>query len=80
MQIALASSSHGVRRLRITRRNFNRALHRALAPQWRKSEERFMRSLIILSIVVLLKIEQELTRRPAKPAVPRRNRTSVLRR
>jgi hypothetical protein len=46
----------------------------------RKSEETFMRSLIILSIVVLLKIEQELTRRPAKPAAPRRNRTSVLRR
>jgi hypothetical protein len=45
----------------------------------RKSEETFMRSLIILSIVVLLKIEQELTRSRAKRAVPRRSRTSALR-
>jgi len=40
-------------------------------------EETFMRSLIILSIVVLLKIEQELTRRPAKRTVPRRHRASA---
>ena len=39
-----------------------------------------MRSLIILSIVVLLKIEQELTRSLAKRAVPRRHRKGVLRR
>ena len=38
-----------------------------------------MRTLIILSIVVLLKIEQELTRRLAKRAVPRRHRTGALR-
>ena len=37
-----------------------------------KSEETFMRSLIILSIVVLLKIEQELSRALVKRAVPRR--------
>jgi hypothetical protein len=44
-----------------------------------QSEDTFMRSLIILSIVVLLKIEQELTRRPAKRAVPRRHKAGVLR-
>jgi hypothetical protein len=38
-----------------------------------------MRSLIILSIVVLLKVEQELSRSLAKRAVPRR-RTAALRR
>jgi hypothetical protein len=37
-----------------------------------KSEETSMRSLIILSIVVLLKIEQELSRSLARRAVPRR--------
>jgi hypothetical protein len=39
-----------------------------------KSEEAFMRSLIILSIVVLLKIEQELTRSLAARTVSRRRR------
>jgi hypothetical protein len=38
-----------------------------------------MRSLIILSIVVLLKIEQELSRGLAKRAVPRRHGTGALR-
>ena len=39
-----------------------------------------MRSLIILSIVVLLKVEQELSRSLAKRAVPRRHKTAALRR
>jgi hypothetical protein len=39
-----------------------------------------MRTLIILSIVVLLKIEQELTRRLSKRAVPRRHGAGALRR
>jgi len=39
-----------------------------------------MRSLIILSIVVLLKVEQELSRNLAKRAVTRRRRMAVLRR
>ena len=45
-----------------------------------KSEVTFMRSLIILSIVVLLKVEQELTRSREKRAVPRRHRTAAVRR
>ena len=48
-------------------------------PPSSKSEDTFMRTLIILSIVVLLKIEQELTRRLSKRAVPRRHRTGALR-
>jgi len=44
-----------------------------------KSEDTFMRTLIILSVVVLLKIEQELTRRLVKRTVPRRHRTGSLR-
>jgi hypothetical protein len=36
-----------------------------------------MRSLIILSIVVLLKVEQELNRNLAKRAVPRRRRAGA---
>ena len=39
-----------------------------------------MRSLIILSIVVLLKVEQELNRGLAKRAVSRRRRAAALRR
>jgi hypothetical protein len=39
-----------------------------------------MRSLIILSIMVLLKIEQELTRRLVKRTVLRRRGTGALRR
>jgi len=42
-----------------------------------QSEETFMRSLIILSIVVLLKIEQELTRRLVQRTVPRRRRAGA---
>jgi hypothetical protein len=37
-----------------------------------QAEETHMRSLIILSIVILLKIEQELSRSLARRAVPRR--------
>jgi hypothetical protein len=48
-------------------------------PPLSKSEDTFMRTLIILSIVVLLKIEQELTRRLVQRAVPRRRRTDALR-
>jgi len=39
----------------------------------------FMRTLIILCIVALLKIEQELTRRLLRRAVARRRRTGALR-
>lgn len=42
-----------------------------------KAEEAFMRSLITLSIVVLLKIEQQLSRRLVKRALPRRHRTGA---
>jgi hypothetical protein len=48
-------------------------------PPLSKSEDTFMRTLIILSIVVLLKIEQELTRRLLRRAVARRQRTGALR-
>jgi hypothetical protein len=48
-------------------------------PPLSKSEDTFMRTLIILSVVVLLKIEQELTRRLVKRTVPRRHRTGSLR-
>jgi hypothetical protein len=48
-------------------------------PPLSKSEDTFMRTLIILSIVLLLKIEQELTRRLLRRAVPRRQRTGALR-
>jgi len=40
----------------------------------------FMRTVIILCIVALLKIEQELTRRLVKRAVSRRRRAGALRR
>jgi hypothetical protein len=79
MQIASASSSQALWHWRITVGNSSRAGHRAMAPQRSKSEETLMRSLIILSIVVLLKIEQELTRSRGKRAVPRRHRPGALR-
>jgi hypothetical protein len=39
----------------------------------------FMRTLIILSIVVLLKIEQQMARSLVKRSVPRRRRPGALR-
>ncbi len=52
---------------------------RELLRLWNKSEETYMRSLITFSIVVLLKIEQQLSRGLAKHAVPQRHRTRTLR-
>jgi hypothetical protein len=74
------SGSQSTLRRRITRIGSARAVQLALGPQLSKPEERFMRSLIILAIVVLLKIEQELTSRLAKRAVVRRHRAGALRR
>jgi hypothetical protein len=79
MQIASDSNRRCAWRRRLTCRDFQLGRPLSDGPPSGKSEDTFMRTLIILSVVVPLKIEQELTRRLVKRAVPRRHRTGSLR-